>query len=43
MSKEEIIQIVDNFINENGLWYKFKDHVEEQGYTVKELGFPDND
>lgn len=43
VTEEEIIQVVDDFINEYGLWSKFVDFVEEKGYTVEELGFPKNE
>lgn len=39
--KQEIIQVIDEFLNSNGLWYQFKDFVESKGYTVTELGFKD--
>lgn len=43
MAKEELIRLIDSFINEHGLWYEFKGWIENQGYSMKELGFPDNE
>nr|DAS84557.1 MAG TPA: hypothetical protein [Caudoviricetes sp.] len=43
MAKEELIRLIDSFINEAGLWYEFKAWIENQGYSMEELGFPDNE
>lgn len=43
LTKEEIIEIIDRFVNEYGLWPQFKSFVESQGYTVQELGIKDED
>ena len=43
MTKEELIRLIDCFINEHGLWYEFKKRIENQGYSMKELGFPDEE
>lgn len=43
MDKEELVELFDRFINENGLWFEFKTWVESQGYSVSELGFPDDE
>lgn len=43
MNKEELVQIFDQFLNEHGQWQNFKDYIEGQGYTLSELGFPDED
>lgn len=43
MDKEELIRLFDSFVNEHGLWYKFKSWVENQGYTVTGLGFTDDE
>ncbi len=42
LDKEEIIELVDNFINEVGMWSKFVEWLEEQGYTPDEIGFPED-
>lgn len=42
-SKEDIVRVVDDFVNSIGAWPKFKAHVEKQGYTLRELGFTDDD
>lgn len=40
--KEEILrELIDNFVNENGLWFNWKDFVEQHGYSIEELGFDD--
>lgn len=43
MSKEELIRLIDSFVNEHGLWHDFKVWVENQGYSMSKLGFPDDD
>ena len=43
MNKETIIEIIDNYLNEMGQWRNFKEWLEEQGYTLTELGFKDED
>lgn len=37
MSKEEVIALMDNFINDNGLYTKFVEYIEEKGYTPEEV------
>ena len=39
---KELINLLDTFINENGLWTTFKEFVENQGYTLSELGFQED-
>lgn len=41
MSKEEIAELFEQFLNETGNWYNFKSFIEKQGYTLEELGFTD--
>jgi len=36
---ETIIDLVDGFINENGMWFVFIEYLNDRGYTTKELGF----
>lgn len=43
IEKDELVNIVDDFINSVGLWPDFKSFVEEKGYTVSELGFLDDE
>lgn len=43
LSKKEIVEIFEDFLNNNGLWNDFKDFVEEKGYQVTELGFSEDD
>lgn len=42
ITKEELILLFEQFLNESGSWYTFKDYVEKQGYTVSELGFSED-
>ena len=42
MSKEELVELFDNFLNEKGQWMLFKDWIESKGYSMKELGFDDD-
>lgn len=39
MDKQEIIDLMDEFINDKLLWNEFKEWVYIRGYTVEELGF----
>ncbi len=41
LSKEELISVLDSFINETGQWERFKAWIEKQGYKLEELGFPE--
>ena len=41
MEKEEIIDLLDQYLNEKGMWVDFTEWVESRGYTVSELGFED--
>lgn len=40
---QEVVRVVDDFLNEYDMWRKFKQYVEEQGYTMEELGFQDEE
>jgi hypothetical protein len=42
IDKEELISVFEQFLNETGSWYNFKEFVEKQGYTVEELGFSED-
>lgn len=42
INKEELIQVFEQFLNETGNWYNFKEFVEKQGYTIEELGFSED-
>ena len=42
MSKEELIILFDNFLNEKGMWTSFEQWLEERGEpSPQELGFED--
>ena len=41
MDKEELIELIDQFLNDKGMWHQFKEWIEKQGYTLEELGFKD--
>ena len=43
MTKEELIRLVDSFINEYGLWSEFKEWVKNQGYSISEIGFSNDE
>lgn len=43
LSKVDIAELFEMFLNENGMYWKFKDFIEEHGYTVEELGFQTED
>ena len=43
MSKEEITQLIEQFINEYGLFYRFKNWLEEKGYSLSEIGITEED
>lgn len=36
---EDLIRLINQFLNERGLVYDFSDFAREQGYTLEELGF----
>lgn len=40
---DEIIDLFDKFVNLTGQWQNFKKFVEDQGYTIEELGFEDDE
>jgi len=37
MTKDELIDMYDSFVNEIGAYYQFKSFLEEKGYTESEL------
>ena len=41
LTKEEIVEIFVGFLNEVGMYEVFKDNIERQGYTLDELGIPE--
>ena len=44
MEKEELIELFQLFLDENSLWYRFVDFLEErEGKTPMEIGFNSND
>jgi len=38
LTAQEIAQIIEDYTNEKGLWYDFKEWLEEKGYKAEELG-----
>ena len=36
MSNEELILLLDDFINENAMWGRFADYLESKGYILAE-------
>jgi len=43
IDREELISVIEMFLEDSGNWYNFKAHIENQGYTVQELGFEDDE
>jgi hypothetical protein len=43
MDKQEVIEIVDEFLNDVGHFQGFKLWLESRGYTLEELGFQSED
>jgi hypothetical protein len=43
LSKKEIGEVFVEFLNENGMWYTFKQFVEEKGYSLSELEIEDDE
>ena len=43
METKDIIQLVDDFINENGMWAEFVAYLRDKGYSTEQLGFPKDD
>lgn len=41
LNKKEIAQIVEDFLNNTGQWFDFKNYIENKGYKLEELGFED--
>lgn len=41
MDKKEVVQLFEDFLNENGQWNVFKEWLEEMGYKLEELGMED--
>lgn len=41
MKKDELLELFDRFLKENGLWYSFSDWLLSIGYTEEDLGFKD--
>ena len=42
MEKQEIIEIFSQFLNENGMFYQFKEFIESQGYSLAEMGLTED-
>lgn len=41
IDKEVLVELIERFLNERGLWYSWKEFIEKQGYDIYELGFKD--
>lgn len=41
MTPEEITEVFEEFLNDNGLFSQFKEFIEDKGYTLDELGMKD--
>lgn len=42
MTKEEIAQEIELFLNEYGLWGTFENFIKERGYMPSDVGLPDD-
>lgn len=43
MEKEELIELFEQFLNDNGKYCAFKVWLDCRGYTLQELGFKEYD
>lgn len=43
LSQDEVMQLMDRFINEFGMWNQFKQWLLNQGYTPADLGMIDDE
>jgi len=43
LTKEEILETVDRFLNEYGMYYKFIDFIKSNGFKPEEFGMEDED
>lgn len=43
MEKTEIVELFDRFINEFGMFNHFKKWIEDEGYTLDEIGIKDDE
>lgn len=41
LSQKELKDLFEYFLNEKGLFYDFKDFIEEKGYSLSELDMED--
>ena len=42
LEQKELISEFENFLNERGLWYDFKDYANEKGYELSHFGMEDD-
>lgn len=38
LTSKEILNVIDEFVNENGMYQEFKEFVLDKGYTLEEFG-----
>ena len=43
MSKQEIAELFEEFLNENGQWHTFKNWLQERGYDLTDVCMTDED
>lgn len=43
MNKQDLIELFEMFLNEQGKWLAFKEYIESQGYTLLEIGMEDEE
>ena len=40
--KEELAELLDNYLNESGMFSNFKEWIESKGYTLEESGISED-
>jgi len=41
VDKKELTELFEDFLNENSMFWVFKNYIEERAYNLKELGMDD--
>ena len=43
IDRKELTDLFEEFLNDNSMFWIFKDYIEERGYTLPELGIEDEE
>ena len=43
IDRKELTDLFEEFLNDNSMFWIFKDYIEERGYTLLELGIEDEE